>query len=116
MYRKSFSLNMILDGGYSAMADVNGDGSLNVQDIILIVNMILDSRAIDATSSEVLITPSTLSLKADGFIGAVQMTLHHGTNFSIDVTDNGQVQTGADVTTATLTGNSPFGANGYAII
>ena len=35
---------------------------------------------------------------------------------SIDVTDNGQVQTGADVTTATLTGNSPFGTNGYAVI
>ena len=84
-------VNMILDGGYSSVADVNGDGSVNVQDIILIVNMILDSRAIDATSSEILITPGALLLKSDGFIGGVQMTLHHGNNFSIDVTENAMV-------------------------
>ena len=84
-------VNMILDGGYSGVADVNGDGAVNVQDIILIVNMILDSRAIDATSSEILITPSSLLLKSDGFIGGIQMTLNHGTNFSIDVTENAMV-------------------------
>ncbi|HIF28097.1 MAG TPA: T9SS type A sorting domain-containing protein, partial [Candidatus Marinimicrobia bacterium] len=84
-------VNLILDGGFSAAADVNGDGSINVQDIILIVNMILDSRAIDATSSEILITPGALLLKSDGFIGGVQMTLHHGNNFSIDVTGNAMV-------------------------
>ena len=82
---------MILDGGYSGVADVNGDGSVNVQDIILIVNMILDSRAIDADRAEILITPGALLLKSDGFIGGVQMTLHHGNNFSIDVTDNAMV-------------------------
>jgi hypothetical protein len=84
-------VNMILDGGYSGVADMNGDGAVNVQDIILIVNMILDSRAIDATSSEILITPGALLLKSDGFIGGVQMTLHHGNNFSVDVTDNAMV-------------------------
>jgi hypothetical protein len=84
-------VNMILDGGYSTVADVNGDNSVNVQDIILIVNMILDSRAIDATSSEVLITPRSLILNADGFIGAVQMTLQHENNFNIDVTDRAMV-------------------------
>ena len=35
--------NMLLNGDYSAVADVNGDGSINVQDIVLIVNMILDN-------------------------------------------------------------------------
>ena len=34
-------VNMILDDDYSAIADLNGDGSVNVQDIILIMNMIL---------------------------------------------------------------------------
>ena len=84
-------INLILDGGYDGVADVNGDGSVNVQDIILIVNMILDSRAIDATRAEVIMTPGSLLLKSDGFIGAVQMTLQHGNNFSIDVTDHAMV-------------------------
>jgi hypothetical protein len=70
---------------------MNGDGSLNVQDIILIVNMILDSRAMDATRAEIQVTPGSLILKADGFIGGVQMTLEHGNNFSIDVTDKAMV-------------------------
>jgi len=84
-------VNLILDGGFNAAADVNGDGSINVQDIILIVNMILDSRASDASSAEILMTPSSLKLHADGFIGAVQMTLTHGNNFSIDLTDKAMV-------------------------
>ena len=84
-------VNLILDGGFNAAADVNGDGSINVQDIILIVNMILDSRASDASSAEILMTPGSLKLHADGFIGAVQMTLNHGKNFSIDLTDKAMV-------------------------
>ena len=81
-------VSMILDGDYSAVADVNGDNAINVQDIILIVNMILDSRAIDATRAEVIKTSSQLLLQADGFIGAVQMTLSHDIDFSIDLTDH----------------------------
>ena len=84
-------VNMILDGGYDGTADVNGDGSVNVQDIILIVNMILDGRVIDATRAEILTTPNSLVLKSDGFIGAIQMTLQHESNFSIDVTDEAMV-------------------------
>ena len=83
-----------VDGSISSggiAGDVNGDGSVNVQDIILIVNMILDSRAIDATRAEILMTPGSLSLRADGFIGAVQMTLNHENNFSIDLTDKALV-------------------------
>ena len=53
--------------------------------------MILDSRASDASSAEILMTPSSLKLHADGFIGAVQMTLNHGKNFSIDLTDKAMV-------------------------
>jgi hypothetical protein len=98
-------LNLILDGGYSSVADVNGDGSVNVQDIVLIVNMILNSRASDATSSEILITPGALLLKSDGFIGGVQMTLHHDNNFSIDITDNAMVadfRTSGNLTTVVV--------------
>jgi hypothetical protein len=84
-------VNMILDGDYSAVADLNGDGSVNVQDIILIVNMILDSRAIDATRAEIQRTSSQLLLQSDGFIGGVEMTLSHGADFSISLTDHAMV-------------------------
>ena len=50
-------------------------------------------------------TPGSLALKADGFIGAVQMTLSHGNNFSIDVTDNAMVaeyQTSGNHTTVVI--------------
>jgi hypothetical protein len=81
-------INLILDGAYTNVADINEDGNLNVQDIVLIVNMILNGRAADADSAELLITPSSLLLKADGFIGAVQMTLQHGNDFAIDLTSD----------------------------
>ena len=84
-------VNMILDGGYSAIADVNGDGSLNVQDIILIVNMILDSRAVDATRADIIRTQDHLLLQSDGFIGGIQMTLKHDADFSLELTDNALV-------------------------
>ena len=44
--------------------------------------MILDSSAIDASEAEVIITPNSLLLDSDGFIGAVQMTLKHNNSFS----------------------------------
>jgi len=93
-------IGLILDAAFSSVADVNGDGLLNVQDIVLIVNMILDGRFIDADSAELLINPNSLLLKANGFIGGVQMTINHDSNFSIDLTDNAMA---ADYRT---TGNS----------
>jgi hypothetical protein len=50
--------------------------------------MILDSRAVDATRAEVIKTPGQLLLQADGFIGGVEMTLSHGSHFSIDLTND----------------------------
>jgi hypothetical protein len=84
-------VNLILDGGHNDLADVNGDGSINVQDIILIVNMILDSRAQDASEAEIIRTNNELILKADGFIGAVQMTLTHDNNFALNLTKDAMV-------------------------
>ena len=37
------AVNLILNGQYDAMGDMNGDGMLNVVDIIMIVNIVLDS-------------------------------------------------------------------------
>ena len=84
-------VNLILDGGHNDLADVNGDGSINVQDIILIVNMILDSRTQDASEAEIIRTNNELILKADGFIGAVQMILTHDNNFALKLTKNAMV-------------------------
>jgi hypothetical protein len=86
--------SMGVDGSISSggiPGDVNGDGLVNVQDIIVIVNMILEGRSVDATRAEVIITPAQLLLQSDGFIVAVQMTLNHGNYFSIDLTDNAMV-------------------------
>ena len=67
---------------------MNNDGVLNVQDIILIVNVILDGRSMDATRAELQRLPGQLIMKSDGFIGALQMTLSHGPDFQIDLTDD----------------------------
>ena len=85
-------------------ADVNGDGGINVTDIVGTVSIILgsDARTADATSAEIIKTADSAKLKADGFVGAVQMTLSHGDDFSIELTDDAMVadyKTTGDLTT-----------------
>ena len=72
--------------------DLNGDGAVNVLDIVAIVNIILgDGRTSDASSAKVIKDASGLSIDADGFIGGLQMTLSHDENFSINLTDKAMV-------------------------
>ena len=83
--------NAVLDGGNLSgcgleAADMNSDGALNILDIVLIANAILGSRSIDATSAEIERTDDALLLIADGYIGGLQMTLTHGSDFTIDIT------------------------------
>jgi hypothetical protein len=33
--------NLVLSGGYDSIADMNGDGTLNVLDVVLLVGIIL---------------------------------------------------------------------------
>jgi hypothetical protein len=72
-------------------ADTNGDGGWNVLDIVQLANCILtDScggRVDDASHSKLIIEDNMVSIKADGFIGGVQMTLKHDDDFSIEMTD-----------------------------
>ena len=42
----------------------------------------------DATSAEVLKTDDTFLVSANGYIGGIQMTLNHGSDFSIQLTDD----------------------------
>jgi len=84
----------ILDGSADfdlGCADANGDGAVNVQDIVVIVNMILGGRSAEATEATLNINNGSVSVKANGFIGAVQMTLSHGSDFEIELTDKAMI-------------------------
>jgi hypothetical protein len=84
--------NYILGGSLSDCgmegADMNGDGTVNILDIVAVVNVILGGRTDDASSASLEKTGDALFLKADGYIGGLQMTLTHGSDFSIDLTDD----------------------------
>jgi hypothetical protein len=81
-------INMILGvEDENALADLNGDGSINIQDIILVINLILGPRFDSASSAQLIDTGSEMKMKADGYIGGVQMTLKHSVDFSIVLTD-----------------------------
>ncbi|MDP6585104.1 MAG: T9SS type A sorting domain-containing protein, partial [Anaerolineales bacterium] len=72
-------------------ADMNADGAYNVLDIVTLANCVLATncggRIDDASESKLTILDNMLSIEADGFIGGVQMTLTHGVDFSIEMTD-----------------------------
>ena len=76
-------------GGCSS--DMNGDGNYNVLDIVQLANCVLadncGGRVDDANHSKLIIENNMVSIEADGFIGGVQMTLTHGEDFSIEMTD-----------------------------
>ena len=72
-----------------ACADNNGDGAVNVLDIVALVNDILGGgRVNDATSAKLIKSANGLTLQADGYIGGVQMTLKHDSDFSIKLSNN----------------------------
>jgi hypothetical protein len=71
--------------------DLNADDTVNVLDIIAIVNIILDGRAADASSARLIDEAGVVSIDADGYVGAVQMTLTHGADFSINLTNDAMV-------------------------
>ncbi len=68
-------------------ADMTQDGLINIQDIVLMVSIILDSRILgDASKATLIQNNERILLDADGYIGGVQMTLTHGDNFNISIT------------------------------
>ena len=72
-------------------ADLNNDANYNVLDIVSLANCVLSDncsgRVDDANHSKLIIENNMVSIEADGFIGGVQMTLTHGEDFSIEMTD-----------------------------
>ncbi|MDB4126200.1 lamin tail domain-containing protein [Candidatus Marinimicrobia bacterium] len=69
-------------------ADMNGDGIINVLDIVQIVGIIVGGRTADADSAIIQNTDGIVSLNANGYIGGVQITLNHGNDFSMNITDD----------------------------
>ena len=81
----------LTDGG-QCEADSNADGLLNVMDVVLTVNTILgNTRAADATNIMINKSSNEVSFDANGYVGAIQMTLSHGNDFSIEITDDALV-------------------------
>ena len=69
-------------------ADMNDDGIINVLDVVSIVSTIVGGRVVDATEASLHQWDNYMTIEADGYIGAVQMTLTHGSDFSIELTDD----------------------------
>jgi len=76
---------------YGCAGDLNSDGLFNVLDIVTLANCVLaencSGRMDDASQSRLIIKDNMVSIKADGFIGGVQMTLSHGIDFKFKMTD-----------------------------
>jgi len=79
-----------LEGDSLLAADYNADGNVDVLDILAIVNIILGGRETgeNATSAKFILDGNNLSMSADGVVGAFEMTLSHGADFSLELTAN----------------------------
>jgi len=71
--------------------DVDGNGLINVVDVVQTVQLILGGLVIDATTSDIIKTVDGVQYTADGTVGAFQFTLTHDENFSIELTDDAMV-------------------------
>ena len=92
-----------LDGDSLLAADYNADGNVDVLDILAIVNIILNPRDLgaNATSAKFIIGENSLSMDANGRVGAFEMTIEHDSDFEIELTSN-----------TTLEGVSAYNTNG----
>jgi hypothetical protein len=81
-----------LEGDGFTNGDMDGDGDINVLDVVMVVDAILNGRVTDnATAAMINKAGETVKIESNGFVGAVQMTLTHGDNFSIDMTTEAMV-------------------------
>ena len=109
--------NNPLNDNQTCNADINQDGIINILDVVALVQAILGSRTTDATMIEIFNNNNTVTIEADGYVGAVQMTLSHGNDFSINLTNDAFVaESHTDNNQTTLMvvnpGTELFSANG----
>jgi hypothetical protein len=114
--------NSTLSDEEACRADIDGDSAVTVLDIVSIVQVILNSRGEAATSAEFMRVGDTFEMNADGIVDAVQITLSHGNDFSIELTDNALVADYATKNNQTTLivvapeGKEIFTANGEYVI
>jgi hypothetical protein len=73
-------------------ADIDGNGIINVVDVVQTVQIILGlGLVIDASSSEIIKTAEGVQFTADGIVGAFQFTITHDEDFSIELTQDAMV-------------------------
>ena len=72
-------------------ADINSDGTLNILDVVAVVQSILGNRTTSASTVEIIKSSAGVSFVADGSVGGIQMTINHGDDFSIEMTDKAMV-------------------------
>ena len=71
--------------------DYTGDGIVDILDIVQLVQFIINNITLDATSATININESNVTLEADGYIGGVQMTLSHNSNFTLELTEDAYI-------------------------
>jgi len=79
---------------YIECGDLNGDINVNVLDIIIMVENVLGGGnrvGTDATNVKFSKTDEGMTMSADGNVDAIQMTISHGSDFSLDLTDKALV-------------------------
>ena len=72
-------------------ADYNADGGVDVLDVVAMVSTILGNRGEEASSATFTKTDDLMTMSANGVVGAVEMTLSHGSDFSLKLTENALV-------------------------
>ena len=73
-------------GDAACIADVNVDGNVDVLDVVAVVQTILGGRGQEATSASFTKNDEGMVMSSNGVVGAVQITLSHGSDFSIELT------------------------------
>ena len=71
--------------------DMNGDGLVNVVDIVQVVQLILGTLVIEASSVDIIKTPTGVNYLANGNVGGFQITLTHNDNFYLELTEDAMV-------------------------
>ena len=82
--------NNSLDSDHDCV-DYVQDGNIDILDIVALVSVILGERGEVATSAEFSQRDNVLAMNANGIVGAVQITLSHGNDFEIELTEKSLV-------------------------
>ena len=111
MYKRQILGNADLSDCGQVSADFNTDGTINVLDVVSLVQTILGGgRVSDSSSALMDIDSDGIRITADGYIGAVQMTLSHTPGFTLSLTEDALVSDyRTDGTTTTLIVVAPEG-------